>query len=110
MDKCEEGGLEKMGARGTARDTLTVKVLGEEDSAVCGHRATPARVVNVVTGAIDAAILGHLVARHAMRRGAGFTERGALQTQTRYVMGALVLVQPESTRKFISIVSLCKVL
>jgi len=91
------GGLEKRGARGTAGDTLTVEVLGEENSAVRGHRAAPTRIVDVVAGAIDAAILGHLVARHAMRRGTRFTERGALQTQGRYVTSAFVLVQAEST-------------
>lgn len=74
------------------RHTLTVEVLGEEHSGVRGHGATPARILDVVAGAVDAAILGPLVAIRAVRRDAGCTELGALQSQRRYVAGAVVLV------------------
>lgn len=60
-------------------DTLTVEVLGEENSGVRGHRAAPARVLNIVARAVDAAIFRPSVAFHAMHRGTRFTERGALQ-------------------------------
>lgn len=70
--------------------------MGEEDSGVRGHRAAPGRIVDVVAAAVDAAVLGRLVALRAVRRGAGFTERGAVQAQGRYVTGAIVLVQAES--------------
>lgn len=54
------GGGEKARERGSAitiGDTLTVKILGEQYSRVCGHCAAPARIFNVVASAVDAAVL-----------------------------------------------------
>lgn len=73
-------------------DGLTVEVLGEEHSGVRGHRAAPARVVNVVAAAVDVTVLGVLVAAGAMRRGAGRSELSALQPQRRYVVSTIVLI------------------
>lgn len=61
------------------RYTLTVEVLREEDSGVRGHCTAPARIVDVVASAIDAAILRSSVTFHAVPRSTGFTERSALQ-------------------------------
>lgn len=91
VDK-SEGGLEKRGGAITIPATLTVEVLGEQYSGVRGHRAAPARIFNVVAGAVDASVLERLVTFYAMHRGARFTKRGAPQAQRRYVASTIVFI------------------
>lgn len=62
---------------------LTVEVLREEHPGVRGHGAAPARVLDVVAGTVDAAILGTLVAHDVVCRGASIAELGTLQSQRR---------------------------
>lgn len=83
-------------------DGLTVKVLGEEHSGVRGHRAAPARVLDVVAAAVDATVLGVVFAAGAVRRRTGCSELGALQPQRRYVAGAVVFVQTEPGRSSVT--------
>lgn len=76
----------------TLEDGLTVEVLREEHSGVRGHSAAPARVLDVVATAVDATVLGVLVAVNAMRRGTSCSELGALQLQCRYIASTVVFV------------------
>lgn len=89
------------------RDTLTVKILREENSGVRGHRTTPARIFNVVARAVNASILGHRVAdRGVPRSRTRRVQRCTLQRQRRYVSGAVVFLQAESATdvgRFLSI-------
>ena len=81
----------------TRLDTLTVKILGEEDSGVRGHRTTPAWIFHVVARAVDAPILGHRVADGGVPRPrTSRVQRCTQQRQRRYVTGAFVFLQAES--------------
>lgn len=50
------GGARERGSAITIGDTLTIEILREQNSGVRGHGAAPARILNVVASAVDAAV------------------------------------------------------
>lgn len=47
---------------------LTIKILGEENSGVRGHRTTPAWIFDVVASTVDASVLGREIANRVSQR------------------------------------------
>ena len=65
--------------RHTVGNTLTVEILGEENSGVRGHRTTPAWILDIIATAVDVSVLGQRIAALVPRRWTGRVQRSPLQ-------------------------------